>query len=103
MGLPNIGAALRRGVFPADGLEKGISMRTIEQKLAIYGVTLPVSMSHRLNDEEIENGLLWVSDAVRGSHLREALGYQAAQHFANEVLPEEFWKGIKEHQETIPV
>ncbi len=74
---------------------------TIEQTLAPYVVTMSVALTPHLNDEEIENGLLWVSDAVRGSHLRTALGYQAAHHFAHEVLPEEFWKGVKEYQEAI--
>ncbi len=74
---------------------------TIEQTLEPYEVTMSVALTPHLNDEEIENGLLWVSDAVRGSHLRQALGYQAADHFAKEVLPEEFWKGVKEYQDAI--
>ncbi len=53
-----------------------------------------------LSDEAIENGLLWVTDAVRESHLRTALGYQALQYFTEEVLPEAFWEGVKEHQEA---
>jgi hypothetical protein len=77
---------------------------TIERKLALYRVTIPVSMSPHLNDEEIENGLLWVSDAVKNQHILSRgvrLGYQARHHFTHDVLPDEFWKGVKEYQENI--
>lgn len=69
---------------------------TIEKTLEPYEATRPVHIGRKLNDEEIENGLYWVSDAVRGSHLGVALGYQAVQHFANDVLPEQFWMGVEE-------
>ncbi len=78
-------------------------MRTIAQILEQYTVTRPMARTRKLNDEEIENGLCWVSDAVGESHLREALGYQASRHFARTVLPEMFWKGVEECQETTPV
>ncbi len=71
-------------------------MRTIEQILAPYRG--PVRIARKLNDEEIANGLYWVSDAVRGSSLGTVLGYQALQHFTEEVLPDEFWKGVEEER-----
>ncbi len=71
---------------------------TIDKTLAPYTVTRPAHTARILSNEEIENGLCWVSDAVRGSHLGVALGYQAVEHFANDVLPGEFWKGVEEER-----
>ena len=74
-------------------------MRTIKKALAPYKVTRPISPVRILTDDEVQNGLCWVSDAVSRSHLRGALGYQASRHFAHDVLPDEFWKGVKEERE----
>lgn len=69
---------------------------TIEKTLAPYKVTRPIARRIKnLSDEEILNGLYWVSDAVRSSQLGITL-LDGAQHFANDVLPAKFWMGVEE-------
>ncbi len=69
---------------------------TIEQILEPYKATrAPARRIRNLSDEEIQNGLYWVSDAVRGSQLGITL-HDGARHFADTIMPEKFWMGVEE-------
>jgi len=96
MGLPKYGAALRRGVIPADGLEKGpLAMRTIEQALAPYKVSDPAMGRHYVEDHAVENGLLALELELASWGIQVVSRSEIAC-----AISETFWDGVKEWQQA---